>query len=253
MARRTRSPSSVGLDRRSRRRRGASTDATAPTGGLVVEQQHLLEADVADLAGLAEDGARGGQRHLAVGGAGQRRHVVHLVVAQPRLAPVPTSACQTWRSGSSGSRTCAPSSGCTATVWRAVRLAILAVAVEQQLAVGPGRQRRVDQPPVGVQHREVHCGARAVQIGHEAAQPVRQLLLAAHARPAPRPACRGCWRSARRRGSAAGAATARRTPGSRLPARPAPPRRTAPCGAGCPPSSRRRKSARSRGSYSVAE
>ena len=45
----------------------------------------------------------------------------------------------------------------------------------------PGRQRRVHQPPVRVEHREVDRGARTVQIRQEAAQPVRQRLLAAHA------------------------------------------------------------------------
>ena len=45
----------------------------------------------------------------------------------------------------------------------------------------PGRQRRVHQAAVRVQHREVDRGTGAVQVGDEAAQPVRQFLLAAHA------------------------------------------------------------------------
>ena len=51
--------------------------------GLVVEQQRLLEADVADLGRLTEGGARRGQRHLAVRGTGKRGHAVDLVVGQP--------------------------------------------------------------------------------------------------------------------------------------------------------------------------
>ena len=38
--------------------------------GLVIEQQHLLEADIADLGPFAEDHSRGGQCHLAIGGPG---------------------------------------------------------------------------------------------------------------------------------------------------------------------------------------
>ena len=54
--------------------------------------------------------------------------------------------------------------------------------------------------------------------------------------PAPPVARPGCPRSAQRRGSAVGAVRVRRRPDTRPPARPAPLRRTAPCDAGCAPS-----------------
>ena len=88
------SPSSIGLHREfddaGRLDRGGGGDR-----GLLVEQQHLLEADVADLGCLAEDRVGGGQRHLAVGSPRKRGHIVYLVIAQPGSAAVPTSACQT--------------------------------------------------------------------------------------------------------------------------------------------------------------
>ena len=63
--------------RRQRRRRA--------DGGLLVEEQRLFEADVADLGGIAEHGVRRRQRHLAVRGAGKHGHVADLVVVEPRL------------------------------------------------------------------------------------------------------------------------------------------------------------------------
>ena len=57
----------------------------------------------------------------------------------------------------------------------------LAVAAQPQPTVRPGRQRRVHQPPIRVEHGEVDRGARAVQICHKATQPVWQRLFAAHA------------------------------------------------------------------------
>ena len=54
----------------------------------------------------------------------------------------------------------------------------LTVARQQQRTMCPGRQRRVHQTPVWVEHREVHRGARAVQIRQKVAQSVRQRLLA---------------------------------------------------------------------------
>ena len=53
--------------------------------GVLVEQQHLLEGDVAYLGLLAEYRAPDGQCHLAVRGTGKRRHVVDLVVIEPGL------------------------------------------------------------------------------------------------------------------------------------------------------------------------
>ena len=49
---------------------------------------------------------------------------------------------------------------------------------QQQAAVVPRRQRRIHQATGGVEHREVHCGARGVQVAHQFAQPVWQRLLA---------------------------------------------------------------------------
>ena len=46
----------------------------------------------------------------------------------------------------------------------------------------PGGQRRIHQLPTRVQHREVHRSARAVEVGHQAAQTVRQRLFPSHPR-----------------------------------------------------------------------
>ena len=51
--------------------------------GLLIEKQHLLEADVADPGRLAEDGAGRGQRYLAVGRARKGSRAVYLVIGQP--------------------------------------------------------------------------------------------------------------------------------------------------------------------------
>ena len=96
-------------------------------------------------------------------------------------APVPTSPCQAWRSGSSGSRTCSPSSGCTDDRAGTLCLVVLTVGPQQQPTVRPRRQWRVHQPAAGVKRREIHSGARVVQIGEEAAQPVRGRLVASQA------------------------------------------------------------------------
>ena len=55
------------------------------------------------------------------------------------------------------------------------------IAVVVQVTMCPGRQRRVKQAPSGIEHREVQCGARTVQIREQAAESVRQRLLAPHA------------------------------------------------------------------------
>ena len=61
-----------------------------------------------------------------------------------------------------------------------MRWGFLIVATQQQPTVRPGRQRRVHQPPIRVEHGEVHRGARTMQIRHKATQPVWQRLFAAH-------------------------------------------------------------------------
>ena len=150
-------------------------------GGLLVEQQHLLEADVADLGCLAQGRASGGQRHLAVGSPRQRGHIVDLMVTEPwqclranlglprvalRLLVQTDVRAQQWVHRNRATTMC----------W-----GFLTIARQQQRTMCPGRQRRVHQAPVWVEHREVHRGARAVQIRQEVAQSVRQRLLAAHA------------------------------------------------------------------------
>ncbi len=52
--------------------------------GFVIEKQHLLEADVADFGGIAEDGAGGDQCHLAVRSTRQGGRTVYHVIGQPR-------------------------------------------------------------------------------------------------------------------------------------------------------------------------
>ena len=221
--------------------------------GVLVEQQQLFEPDVAHLTAVAEHRFGCGQGHFAVGGSRVGGHVVDLVVGQPRQLPgadvglpgVPLGllrqphvlAQQRVHRGRA----------------RTARLGVLAVGLDEEVPVGPGRQRRVDQPPARIQDGEIDCGAGAVQVGEEDAQSVRQRLVAPHAGERHGSRCRRRWRSARRRASAGGAGPARRTPGGRLPAPPAPPLRTAPAAAGCRPSSRRRRAVGARGFSSVAE
>ncbi len=52
--------------------------------GLLVQQQHLFERNVADLGRVAERSASRGQRHLTVGSRGKGWHSVDLVVGEPR-------------------------------------------------------------------------------------------------------------------------------------------------------------------------
>jgi hypothetical protein len=83
---------------------------------LLIQQQHLFEANIAELGRVAERCAGRGQRHLTVASPGKGRHGVDLVVAEPWQRLGADSPCHTWRSGSSGSRTCTPKSGWTETV-----------------------------------------------------------------------------------------------------------------------------------------
>ena len=85
-------------------------------GGLIVEQQHLLETDVADFGCRAEDGASRGRCHLAEGGPRQSRRVVQLVVVQPGVRHLADLALPDVAFRVLLQRTCAPISGCTATV-----------------------------------------------------------------------------------------------------------------------------------------
>ena len=72
----------VGLHHERRRPRRLHRRGDAD-GGLLVQQQHLLETDVADLGRLAKHGAGRGQRHLAVGSTRKGGRIVDLVVGQP--------------------------------------------------------------------------------------------------------------------------------------------------------------------------
>ena len=131
-------------------------------GGLVIQQQHLLEADVADFGCVAEDGARGGQRHLAVGGPGKGRHTVDLVIGQPRVRRgadlgLPHVAlglllqtdvrAQQRMHGRAAEGPCA-----------------CAVALRRQDQLDGGSRSAAGRPPgaqPGIEHREVHRGAGA--------------------------------------------------------------------------------------------
>ena len=124
-------------------------------------------------------------------------------------AAVPTSPCQAWRSGSSGNRTCSPSSGCTTTVRAPLCLVGPARWADEQPTVGPGRQRRVHQPPARIkQPRNPQRRRRSADPrGSRAARAAATVRAAGW--PAPVPACRRRWRSAPPRGSAGGVGSAR--------------------------------------------
>ena len=128
--------------RRLHRRDGAD-------GVCVIEQQHLLEADVADFGRLAEDRASRGQRHLAVGGPRKGSHIVDLVVAQPGLGrgadlALPDVALRFLLQAHMRAHQRMHRNRATAAC-----SGILTVAGQQQPTVRPGRQRRVHQPPIG--------------------------------------------------------------------------------------------------------
>ena len=149
---------------------------------LVVEQQRLLEADVADLGGVAQDRAGGGR---APSRSTPRREVLprcesggHRATGAPRCRPRPARR---------GAR--APRTGARARRAAGARPArrrrapvVLALAAEHQLAVGPGGQRRVDQLAVGVGDGEVDRGTGGEHVGDETAQARGQFLLAPHGR-----------------------------------------------------------------------
>ena len=63
-----------------------------------------------------------------------------------------------------------PAAGVPRRCWR-LRLVGLTIAVKQQLLVRPRRQRRIHQLPGGIQHREVHRGAGAVQLADKPRSP----------------------------------------------------------------------------------
>ena len=128
---------------------GASTDADGADRGLVVQQQHLLEADVADLGRLAERRAGRGQRHLAVGSPRKGGHIVDLMVAQPwqrRGADFSLPGVALRLLGQPHVR--APTADARQPCRRPAP-GVLTVAGQQQPTVGPRWQWRVHQPPAG--------------------------------------------------------------------------------------------------------
>ena len=146
---------------------------------LVLEQHHPLEPDVADLRGVAERGACRGQCHLAVGGAGQRGHVVDLVVGQPRQCRGPDRGLPSVPFGLLEQAHMRAQQRVRGHQMRAAGL-LVGIRGQHQAAVRPGRQRRVDQLAGRKQHGEVHLGARGVQVAQELTQPVRNFLAAPH-------------------------------------------------------------------------
>ncbi len=63
---------------------GASIDATAATSVWASSNSSSSNRTSRTSEPVREQPVRGGQCHLAVGSSGQRRHVVHLMVDQPR-------------------------------------------------------------------------------------------------------------------------------------------------------------------------
>ena len=147
--------------------------------GLILEEQHPLEPDVADLGGLPERCTCGGQRHLAEGGTGHCGDIVDLVVDQPRqrrgadlgLPDVTLRLVEQLHMRAQQRVGCHQMSATAH--FGGLRL-------EHQGSVGPGGQRGVDQIAVGQQRAEVHRGAGRVQIAEQRAQTVGHLLAATH-------------------------------------------------------------------------
>ena len=152
---------------------------------LLVQQQHLFEADVADFRLVPENPAARGQCHFAVGGPGKRGYVVYLVIAQPRqrggadlaLPGMPLRLLhEPYVRAQQGMYRNGTGEVSVASVMHSGAMR------EQQATVRPRRQGRIHQLPAGTEHREVHRRAGAVQLAHHAAQPVRHRLLAPHDR-----------------------------------------------------------------------
>ena len=163
------------VDDARRRNRGDGADR-----GLVIQQQHLLEADVSDLEVLAEGHVSRGQRHLAVGGPHEDSNVVYLMVPKPGLCRAADLSPPNVPLRLLLQAHMRPQQRMHRNGVSAMCLGVLSVGAQQQTTVGPGGQRRVHQPPSGVQHGEVDRRARAVHVRQEAAQSVRQLLPTAH-------------------------------------------------------------------------
>ena len=134
---------------------------------MLVEQEQLLELDVADVRTVGEDLLRRRQCHLAVGSPRQRGDIAHQVVAQPRqrdgadiaLPGVPFRLLKEPHM-SAQQRMCGDAVITAGTRRRGV-------PGEPVVAVGPHRQRSVHQPSGRIENREVHCRTGIVQVGDE--------------------------------------------------------------------------------------
>ena len=130
---------------------------------------------------LAEDRASGGQRHLAVGGPGKDSHVVHLVVAQPRLrrgadVALPNVALRLLLQPHVRAQQRMHRNGASA-----VRPGVLTVA--GQAAADGESMSAAARPPAarsGYSTEKSTAAPALCRSASEAAQPVRQLLLAPH-------------------------------------------------------------------------
>ena len=149
-------------------------------GGLLVQQQRLLELEAPHLDGSAEYGAGRGERHLAVRGAGQHRHVADLVVAEPGLGDGADLALPHVPLRFLQQVNVFAEQGVDVDRARAVREGLRTPAGQPVPLMRPGGQWRVDQPAVREEHGEVDRGTGAVDGGDEIAHTVRQFLFAAH-------------------------------------------------------------------------
>ena len=121
----------------------------------------------------------GGQCHLAECRAGHRGHVVNLVIDQPRQrhgadlgGPDVSLRLLEQTHVRTKQRVCRHQVTASALVD--------GLALENQRAMAPGRQRGIEKLALGQQHREVNRGAGGEQITEQVIQAVRRLLPTAH-------------------------------------------------------------------------
>ena len=148
-------------------------------GGLVLQQQHALEPDVADLRTIPECGTGGGQRHLAEGSTWHRGHIVDLVIDQPRQSRGADLA------GPHVTLRLVEQAHMRTQQWMSrhkVRSAPLigGLAFQDEWAMAPRRQRGVNQLTFWCQHREIDAGTGCEQVTHQSPKPVWRLLAATH-------------------------------------------------------------------------
>lgn len=148
--------------------------------GLILDQQHLVEAEVAYFGRVPKCGVRRSQSYLAVGRCWKSCHFVYPVIGQPAQRRgsdlgLPRVALRLLGQAHMGAQQRMHGDG-----WSSLRLGVPAVEAEEQVTVRPCRQRYIQQATVGVQHREIHGGTDAVHLGQQIAHPVRQCLFAPH-------------------------------------------------------------------------